>query len=627
MSANDNRRILVVDDNAAIHEDFKKILCGSAGVSDEAASAKAAFFGGAQKGEIAAFEIDSAYQGSEALEKVKASLTASTGYATAFVDVRMPPGLDGVETIERLWKIDPDVQCVICTAFADYTWQSMIEKLGSTDRLLILKKPFDPIEVRQLATALTEKWNATRRERARLSEVKRAEQEARVYAASLVTVNRALETAKASAEALARFRSEFLVGVTQELRAPATTMLGSAEALENPEIEDDSRRSEIKSLRESGGRLLTTMNDVHDWALIELGLMKVASKACSPSRIIDEVLAELRADVDAKGLTIARRSLRPIPELIDSDPACLRRVLRSLIGALVCMSPKKNGENGENGGSIAISMDMERVEEWQEPQLEIAIVHSGLVLSSNQTSRMFEALAEDVSAGTTRSVASRLGLALAKRLTRLLGGDVDVESSSAVGTRFTLSVKTGDISDVGMIHEPRGALPDPARSEAPARTPLHGRVLIVEDNPTTQHLLRHVLVSAGAEVSLAENGEVGRDLAIDAVRVERPFALVLMDMQMPKLDGYAATSELRALGYRGPIVAVTAHCMQGDREKCMNAGCDDFIAKPIDRESFLATCAKWMKSSEPDAPLPASSAVESKDARDSKLESTRFRPR
>lgn len=607
MRPESNRRVLVVDDNRQIHEDFKKILGGAAVASEEAVLAKAAFFGTAHYEVPASFALDSAHQGAEALEKVKAALDASISYAMAFVDVRMPPGLDGVETIERLWKIDPDLQCVICTAFADYSWQSVIHKLGTTDRLLILKKPFDPIEVRQLATALTEKWNATRRERMRLREVERAEQEARVYATSLLTVNRALETAKAGAEALARFRSEFLVGITQEIRSPATVILGSAEALQNPGLDDECRDSEIGSIHEHGARLLSILDDVHDLALIEVGALRIASKVCSPSKIIDEVLGDLHAEIQARGLSVSQRSIRPIPELIDSDPARLRRVLTSLIGAVVHMS------SAGSGGSVAVTMQMERVEDWQEPQLEISIVGSGVALNSEQQGRMFEALAESLSAGSPRCVASRLGLALAKRLARLLGGDVIVESSPDMGTRFTLSVKTGDLSDMNLLAEPRGALPGPSsrrESKRPQPPVIEGRVLVVEDNHTTQLLFRHLLVDAGAEVSLAENGEIGRDLALSALRVDRPFALVLMDMQMSKMDGYTATRELRALGYRGPIVAVTAHCMQGDREKCLSAGCDDFIPKPVERESFIAVCKKWMMRDEPEALLPAPKGVE-----------------
>src|SRR5258707_845134 len=153
-----NRRVLVVDDNPAIHEDFRKILAVSE-PSDELESFSQALFGEeptrtCQQG----FDVESAFQGQEGLERVKGAVASARPYAMAFVDVRMPPGWDGVETTIKLWEAYPDLQVVICTAYSDYAWDDLIARVGRSDRLLILKKPFDNVEVLQLANALTEKW-------------------------------------------------------------------------------------------------------------------------------------------------------------------------------------------------------------------------------------------------------------------------------------------------------------------------------------------------------------------------------------------------------------------------------------------------------------------------------------
>ena len=155
--ADTNRRVLVIDDNVAIHEDFRKILSSR---TDPALDAtEAAVFGPAVDSvRQTGFAVDSAYQGSEGMLMVKKNIEARLPYAMAFVDVRMPPGWDGIETSGRIWQIDPDLQIVICTAYTDYSWEEMVGKLGYTDRLLILKKPFEAVEVVQLASALTEKW-------------------------------------------------------------------------------------------------------------------------------------------------------------------------------------------------------------------------------------------------------------------------------------------------------------------------------------------------------------------------------------------------------------------------------------------------------------------------------------
>ena len=153
-----NRRILVIDDNPAIHEDFRKILAAPAESDAFEAISDELFGAGDARPNAAGFELESAFQGQEGLERVKRAVASARPYAMAFVDVRMPPGWDGVETTTRLWEAYPDLQVVICTAYSDYAWDDLIAKVGRSDRLVILKKPFDNVEVLQLANALTEKW-------------------------------------------------------------------------------------------------------------------------------------------------------------------------------------------------------------------------------------------------------------------------------------------------------------------------------------------------------------------------------------------------------------------------------------------------------------------------------------
>src|SRR5438046_1354489 len=168
-----NHRILIIDDNPSIHEDFRKILGpADAKLAEERDATEASLFGdhaGASSAQN--FRIDSAFQGQEGLEKVRAACAEGAPYAMAFVDVRMPPGWDGIETIARIWEVDPDLQIVICTAYSDYSWDEMIARFGCSDRLVILKKPFDVVEVLQLANALTEKWRVTQQAKGRLEDL------------------------------------------------------------------------------------------------------------------------------------------------------------------------------------------------------------------------------------------------------------------------------------------------------------------------------------------------------------------------------------------------------------------------------------------------------------------------
>jgi CheY-like chemotaxis protein len=194
-----NRRVLIIDDNPAIHEDFRKILCPvtSADALDDDV---AAIFG--KKPEAThstGFEVDSAFQGQEGLEKVRRAISQERPYALAFVDGRMPPGWDGVETIAKVWQISPDLQVVICTAYSDYSWDEIVKRIGNSDSLVILKKPFDNVEVLQLAHAMTRKWSLSQQARWQLGQLNRLVEERTIELQEsntrLLMANRRLESA------------------------------------------------------------------------------------------------------------------------------------------------------------------------------------------------------------------------------------------------------------------------------------------------------------------------------------------------------------------------------------------------------------------------------------------------
>ncbi len=188
-----NRRILLIDDNSDIHEDFRKILNPRLRSSTDLSESLSAFLGeAADRGSRPVFEIDSAFQGAEAVTRVREACSQHRPYAMAFVDVRMPPGLDGIDTIVRIWGLDPDVQIVVCTAYSDYSWEEVLQKLGRRDGLIILKKPFDMVEVLQLAEALTERWRAGLQARVRLEDLERMVSE---RTAALTVLNEKLQAA------------------------------------------------------------------------------------------------------------------------------------------------------------------------------------------------------------------------------------------------------------------------------------------------------------------------------------------------------------------------------------------------------------------------------------------------
>ncbi len=205
-----------------------------------------------------------------------------------------------------------------------------------------------------------------------------------------------------------------------------------------------------------------------------------------------------------------------------------------------------------------------------------------------------------------------LGLVISKRLSQMLGGDVTIDSALGRGSVFHVTVQTGPLKNVQMIQNPSEALADNAEGAhpAPATTePLAYRILLAEDGVDNQRLLSFVLRKAGATIDVVDNGQKAMDAAWDAIRNGRPYDVILMDMQMPVLDGFNATRQLRKGRYAGAIVALTAHAMTGDRERCLAAGCDGYASKPIDRAQLAATIRACVRSAGPTAHACAAAVV------------------
>ncbi len=648
-----SRRILVVDDNQGIHEDFRKIL--GAGTDTVALDDDEAALFGETVGQTfqsvtdrlesrshSGFEIDSAYQGQEALTMVRKAFREGRPYAMAFVDVRMPPGWDGIETVAHLWRDDPHLQIVICTAYSDYSWEEMIEKLGLNDRLLILKKPFDSIEVRQLACALTEKWNLARKARLKLYELQRMV-ETRTH--DLERTHDKLAAARDEAEAASRAKSNFLANMSHEIRTPMTAILGFAENLLDPEQPESDRLNAARTILRNGEYLLAIINDILDISKIEASAMTIERAACSPCRLIAEIMELIRVHADSQGLAFNVEYIGPVPETIQTDATRLRQILINLIGnaikftdsggvrvlvRLVNDGEREEGTKGrrdegtegkegtkgrrDEGTKDSVVNRQSSIRNLQSaipnppsPMMQFDIVDTGIGMTAEQAAKRFQPFQQADTSTTREFGGTGLGLHLSKRLAEMLGGDVViVETQPGVGTRFRATIATGPLEGVKMIGDcglriadssakpVQKARPGPQSAiDNPQSTIANCRVLLAEDGPDNQRLISFVLKKAGADVAVAENGKIAVDAALAAQDEGQPFDVILMDMQMPVMDGYEATGLLRGEGYTRPIIALTAHAMTGDREKCIDAGCDDYAPKPVDRGALIAQVAEW----------------------------------
>ncbi|MCA8979117.1 MAG: hybrid sensor histidine kinase/response regulator [Planctomycetes bacterium] len=432
-----NRRVLLVDDNQAIHDDYRKILAPAdaaqqAGLMD----ARAAFLGAsspAPQSTQPTFEIESALQGQAAYELVRVAMGEGRPYAVAFVDMRMPPGWDGVETIQKLWDLDPDLQVVICTAFSDYSWEETVSKLGVSDKLLILKKPFDAIEIRQMASSLVEKWNTTARERELIEELKRTEREVRAYATSLETVNRAMVTSRAVADRAAESRNELLSHLSNEVGVRLAEVAEKAHELLPPEGAGKEYLEQFETFVDASTHLVRRIDEVLDMTNMESGRAVVELAPCSVAELVTDVCDRLRPKAEAKGLEFSCELADCLPASVMGEPERITQVLENLIENGICFTQR---------GSVSVSVTSEHTTDTKHQRISFEVCDTGAGISKDRINELFEPLERDEEHGG----GSGFGLAIAQRIAYLLGGEIKASSEEGVGSSFTLVLEL-DVAD------------------------------------------------------------------------------------------------------------------------------------------------------------------------------------
>ena len=304
--------------------------------------------------------------------------------------------------------------------------------------------------------------------------------------------------------------------------------------------------------------------------------------------MIADVASLMRVRAKSKGLPLDVHFDGPVPETICTDPTRLRQILINIVGNAIKFTETE---------SIRI---VSRVlnETGEQPKMQFDVIDTGIGIPTDKIEQIFKPFTQADGSTTRNFGGTGLGLSISKRLVELLGGEFSVSSTTGKGSTFSITVSTGPLDDVRLIHN---AVDSPFRTvDAKAADDTdpslcNRRILLAEDGPDNQRLIGFILKKAGAEVTLSDNGQIGLELA-KAVKSEgRPFDVILMDMQMPVLDGYAATRQLRNDGYSHPIIALTAHAMASDRQKCLDAGCDDYTTKPIDRKKLIELVANCVK--------------------------------
>ena len=724
-------RILLIDDNRAIHDDIRKILIQDNSTTSALDDMEAELFGTVnQSSPQELFEIDSAYQGQDGVKLLRHSLHECHPYSLAIVDMRMPPGWDGVETIKQLWAEYSNLQVILCTAYSDHSWKEVTYELTTRDRLLILKKPFENIEILQMVHALTQKWTLHQELLAAhhtVIEEKTAEaQHAKLQA----------ETAEAANKA----KSKFLAHMSHEIRTPMNGVLGMTELLLGTALTDKQRKF-AQAIQRSGKLLLALISDVLDFSKIESGKLGLERTPFDLGELLDDVAELLAEATHQKGLELNTYLAPDVPRRLIGDVARLRQILVNLIG---------NAIKFTNQGEVKAQVSF--MEEHDDESLLRFDVHdTGIGISTQAQTNIFSSFVQADSSTTRLYGGTGLGLAISKQLAELMGGGIGVISTPGEGSNFwftarlqqqasqkcpnrahglalrglrVLVVDDNRTSRITLFHKLKGAqlqpglarsgeqaleilhsaakdgtpyqlaivdqrmpgmdgvtlartikddpefssiqlmmlsaltddddptrwqhagidayLTKPARlcelletiaklmgivdekvtppsnRQAAAATKFECTILLAEDNPVNQDLAMEMLEQKGYRVKLAENGRQALTLLS-----QHDFDLVLMDCQMPELDGFAATTEIRRREreagnkQRLPIIAVTATVMVGDRDQCLAAGMDDYLSKPFTQTQLQEMLARWLPNrslSTYSPPLEAQAVLEALEA-------------
>jgi signal transduction histidine kinase/CheY-like chemotaxis protein len=422
------------------------------------------------------------------------------------------------------------------------------------------------------------------------------EEEVNARTKELRLTNTALVTAKEKAEEASAAKSAFLANMSHEIRTPMTAIVGYADTMLEPEQTLSDRQDALQTIRRNARHLLELINDILDISKIEADKMTVERVAADLPAILSDLLSIMRPRAVDKGLDFRLEVAGAVPQAVRTDPLRLRQVLMNLLGNAVKFTEK---------GFVHLGVCCEKAGE--EYQLRFDIRDSGIGIARHKTDRLFLPFSQADDSMTRRFGGTGLGLTISRRLTSLLGGSVTVESEEGKGSVFTVRIPVGDLTGVPMIEGLTEAiLPKPTTAAAKTWT-IHAWILLVEDGVDNQRLISMHLRKAGADVTIAENGRKGVDVAVAAQGV-RPFDLILMDMQMPELDGYGAASELRRRGFKQPIIALTAHAMAEDREKCIRAGCTDYLTKPIDKNLLIGTVVGHLSAAGSSTPAVAAPA-------------------
>lgn len=508
----------------------------------------------------ASTEIFKAHSAREALE-----LLLIHDFALALLDVQMPE-INGFELAELMRGAERSktVPIIFVTAGAiDSRSTFRGYDAGAVD---FLYKPLDPKIVAGKVQIFLELDRQKKMLSHQLDEMNRARNE--------------LKLAKEVAEAANASKSAFLANMSHEIRTPLGAILGFAEMLKDKELGPVDKEKYLEIILRNGTTLSKLIDDILDLAKVEAGRLNIERVVFSPMELIEDVAQTLKHRAQDKGLKFQVKYASEIPERIATDPLRLRQILINILGNAVKFTSK---------GFVEMEVSCLKSADLKSCRLVFNIVDTGLGISADQQAALFQSFSQADSSTTRKFGGTGLGLVLSRRLASLLGGNVYLKPQKTdIGSHFVIEIEA---QLAQLSSATRSRADDQAMVSKNKASLLRGvKVLVVEDSIDNQILVKLFLTKQGASVDFASNGEKGIEQAL-----KQDYDVVLMDIQMPIMDGHTATERLRTMGYTKPIVSLSAHAMREEQDRSLKVGCNAHLIKPINREKLIETVSFFSK--------------------------------